>query len=658
MATNQGRYGCGLVLLTKGLISFFFACFTSLLVANLSFAVTNQNEEIKLGDFESAAKKIDKLIDTNTLLAEIELTKYKSVFNELPLKQKITYQHLLSDIFLLQGHFNLAKEATTTGLSLTLELPSPSLLISELLYNRGFANESIGELELATQDYENGLELAKSFHDKVLIATGLINLGAINYITDQYEKSIILLNDAYNIAKQTDDNELKGSVNSELGILYSQLDRSEQSLAYYLKSYQHYKKAKKTLLSLNSLVNIGLNHLTEKRYEQAITAFKTIIEESEGVSLNQILFSAYSGLSWANLRKENPNPEASYQYLLLSKQYMAAIEQYDIELKYYMDESFVLFELERFDEAINSIAIVENILASQAPLSNWKMQILTNILNIKSKISFNLGHFQQAYELQEQRLELTQTLHEKKYSQSIAEVRLAIEAKQEDFQKKVLENKQSLQESSLLEAQNKKEQQKLYLFSIAVVALIFAWLLIKLIQGQRRLNRASSIDMLTGVANRRELIRKGEKLLSRAKNKKSDFSILMIDIDHFKNINDEFGHSIGDKVLKGVVKLGIDLMRKTDVFGRFGGEEFVAFLPNTSIAQAEMIAQRFRLSVEEYSWNLSSVQKGKPNVSISVGIANSIDFLDTEPFDLITLISKADVLLYQAKEQGRNKVCS
>ena len=658
MATNQGRYGCGLVLLTKGLISFFFACFTSLLVANLSFAVTNQNEEIKLGDFESAAKKIDKLIDTNTLLAEIELTKYKSVFNELPLKQKITYQHLLSDIFLLQGHFNLAKEATTTGLSLTLELPSPSLLISELLYNRGFANESIGELELATQDYENGLELAKSFHDKVLIATGLINLGAINYITDQYEKSIILLNDAYNIAKQTDDNELKGSVNSELGILYSQLDRSEQSLAYYLKSYQHYKKAKKTLLSLNSLVNIGLNHLTEKRYEQAITAFKTIIEESEGVSLNQILFSAYSGLSWANLRKENPNPEASYQYLLLSKQYMAAIEQYDIELKYYMDESFVLFELERFDEAINSIAIVEKILASQAPLSNWKMQILTNILNIKSKISFNLGHFQQAYELQEQRLELTQTLHEKKYSQSIAEVRLAIEAKQEDFQKKVLENKQSLQESSLLEAQNKKEQQKLYLFSIAVVALIFAWLLIKLIQGQRRLNRASSIDMLTGVANRRELIRKGEKLLSRAKNKKSDFSILMIDIDHFKNINDEFGHSIGDKVLKGVVKLGIDLMRKTDVFGRFGGEEFVAFLPNTSIAQAEMIAQRFRLSVEEYSWNLSSVQKGKPNVSISVGIANSIDFLDTEPFDLITLISKADVLLYQAKEQGRNKVCS
>ena len=658
MATNQGRYGCGLVLLTKGLISFFFACFTSLLVANLSFAETNQNEEIKLGDFESAAKKIDKLIDTNTLLAEIELTKYKSVFNELPLKQKITYQHLLSDIFLLQGHFNLAKEATTTGLSLTLELPSPSLLISELLYNRGFANESIGELELATQDYENGLELAKSFHDKVLIATGLINLGAINYITDQYEKSIILLNDAYNIAKQTDDNELKGSVNSELGILYSQLDRSEQSLAYYLKSYQHYKKAKKTLLSLNSLVNIGLNHLTEKRYEQAITAFKTIIEESEGVSLNQILFSAYSGLSWANLRKENPNPEASYQYLLLSKQYMAAIEQYDIELKYYMDESFVLFELERFDEAINSIAIVEKILASQAPLSNWKMQILTNILNIKSKISFNLGHFQQAYELQEQRLELTQTLHEKKYSQSIAEVRLAIEAKQEDFQKKVLENKQSLQESSLLEAQNKKEQQKLYLFSIAVVALIFAWLLIKLIQGQRRLNRASSIDMLTGVANRRELIRKGEKLLSRAKNKKSDFSILMIDIDHFKNINDEFGHSIGDKVLKGVVKLGIDLMRKTDVFGRFGGEEFVAFLPNTSIAQAEMIAQRFRLSVEEYSWNLSSVQKGKPNVSISVGIANSIDFLDTEPFDLITLISKADVLLYQAKEQGRNKVCS
>ena len=626
-------------------------------VAKTSFAAI-QNQEEGLAGFDDAALNIEKLIDSNTALAQSELKNYDEHFSELSLKQKITYQHLLTDIYILQGQYHLAKQTATDGLSLTLKLSSPSLLISELLYNRGFAYESIGEMVLATKDYESGLELATSLHDNVLIATGLVNLGAIYYLTDRYEKSLIVLNDAYSIAKQTDDEELKGSVNSELGILYANLDRNEQAMVYYQQSYQHYKNAKKTTLSLNALVNIALNHLFEKEYEQAIAVYKTILDESDGVALNQIMYSTYSGLSWANLKKEDPNPEASYQYLILSKQYMENIEQYDIELQYYIDEAFVLFEIERFDEAIDSIARVENILAAQTPLGHLKMQARISIMNLKSKTYFKQGHFQQAYDLQEQRLSLTRILRDKKQTQSVAEVRLALEAKEADLQKKVLKNKQTLQEISLLEAEKKQEQQNLYLLYIAVVALLFAWVLVKLIQGQRRLHKASSIDMLTGIANRRELMRKGRKLLHQAKVKKTDFSVIMIDIDRFKKVNDEFGHNVGDQVLKKVVELGEEFMRKTDVFGRFGGEEFVAFLPNTSTSQAKMIAERFRISVEKYSWQINHGSEKPFTISISIGVANSVDFSGEESSDLAILINKADSLLYQAKDQGRNKVCT
>ncbi len=635
------------------LILFYF-----IFVVKTSVAAAIQDQEEGIAGFEDAALKIEKLVDSNTPLAQSQLLKYGERFNALSLKQQINYQHLLTDIYILQGQFHLAKQTATDGLSLTLKLSSPSLLISELLYNRGFAYESIGETELATKDYESGLELAKSLHDNVLIATGLVNLGAIYYLTDRYENSLIVLNDAYNIAKQTDDEELKGSVNSELGILYAYLDRRKQAMVYYQQSYQHYKNANKIILSLNSLVNIGMNHLSEKEYEQAIVAYKTIIDESDGFTLNQIMYSTYSGLSWANLKKEDPNPEASYQYLLMSKQYMGRIEQYDIELQYYLDAAFVLFELERFDDAIDSIARVENILAAQMPLGHLKMQYRISIVNLKSKTYFKLGQYQQAYELQEQRLSLTRVLRDKKYTQSVAEVRLTLEAKEADLQKKVLKNKQTLQKISLLEAEKKQEQQKLYLFYIAVVALVFAWLLVKLIQGQRRLHKASSIDLLTGVANRRELMRKGRKLLRQAKVKKTDFSVIMIDIDYFKRVNDQFGHSVGDVVLKKVVELGDEFMRKTDVFGRFGGEEFIAFLPNTSTEQAKMVAERFRVSVDEYSWKMSHESQEPFTISISIGVANSVDFSDEESPDLATLISKADSLLYQAKEQGRNKVCS
>jgi len=617
-----------------------------------------QTSDIGVAGFDDAALKIEKLMDSNAPLAHLELNKYEARFNELSLLQKITYQHLLTDIYILQAQYHLANKNASHGLALTLKLSSPSLLISELLYSRGFSFESTGDIDAATKDYENGLELAKSLHDNVLIATGLINLGAIYYLTDRYENSLTVLNDAYNIAKQTDDEELKGSVNSELGILYAYLERNKQAMVYYQQAYQHYKNANKIILSLNALANIGANHLFDKEYEQALTTYKTIIDESDGVVPDQIMYSTYSGLAWASLKVKDPNPEASYQYLLLSKQYMASTEQYDIELQYYVDEAFVLFELERFDEVIDSITNVENILSKQTSLSQLKMQYRIAIVNLKSKTYFKLGHYQKAYELQELRLSLNKVWRDKEHVQSVAEIRLALEAKEADIHKQVLENNRKLQEVELLDAEKKQKQQKFYLLSIAVVALVFAWLLIKLIQGQRKLHKASSTDMLTGIANRRKLMRNAKKLLQQAKTKKSNMSVIMIDIDNFKKVNDQFGHNVGDKVLRKVVELGEGFMRKTDVFGRFGGEEFIAFLPNTSTAQATMIAERFRASVEEYSWQIDHDSPTPFITTISIGVASSADINMSEKYDLTALINQADSLLYQAKEQGRNKVCS
>lgn len=622
-----------------------------------SFAVIKVEEE-GVVPFEESAITIEKLIDNNIPLARSELEKYAKQVDELTLEQQITYQHLLTDIYILQGKYHSAKQSATDGLSLTLQLSSPSLLISELLYNRGLAYESIGETALAAKDYESGLALAKSLHDNVLISTGLVKLGVIYYLTDHYENALLVLNDAYNIAKQTDDEKLKGAVNFELGVLYTHLNRNKQAMVYYQQSYEHYKRSNQTILSLNALVNIGMNHVSENEYEQAIIAYETIINEPESAGLNKIMYSAYLGLSWANLKKKNSNPEASYQYLLLSKKYIGDIEQYDIELQYCVDEAFILFELKRFNDVIETINKIENILANQMPLGHLKIQTRINIVDLQSKTHFELGAYQKAYELQEHRLVLTRLLRDEKETQSVAEVRLALEAKEADLQTQVLENKQTLQQISLLEAEQKQKRQKLYLFYIAVVALIFAWLLAKLVQGQHRLYQVSSIDMLTGIANRRELMKKGNKSFQQSKSKNTEFSALMIDIDYFKKVNDQFGHNCGDLVLKKVVELGKDLMRKTDVFGRFGGEEFVALLPNTSTSQANIIAERFRMAVDAYVWdNNDSIPKSL-HVTISIGVANSIDFSNTESPDLATLIKKADGLLYQAKDQGRNRVCS
>jgi tetratricopeptide (TPR) repeat protein len=411
-------------------------------------------------NFNNVLIEIKKLKNSNAYLALTKLTLYAPILGELSLKQQVNYYNLLADIYLLQVQYKLAAKAASEGLKLTLGLSSPSLSISELLYSRGFSYESIGNITAATTDYENGLELAKSLHDKELIATGLINLGAIYYLTDRYKSSLMVLNDAYNIAKQTDNDELKGSVNSELGILYSYLGRTAQASVYYQQSYQFYKRANKKNSSLNALVNIGVNHLLKKEYQQAVTVYKTVIKESDGRGQNEIMYNTYSGLSRAYLNQKSPDPETSYQYLLLSKKYMKNIEQYNVELKYYNEEAFVLFELERFDDVLISIDKIEKILNERMSLSFRQTQKQIKIVNLKSKTYFKLGDSHQAYIFQKKRLALIKALREKEQISSIAEVRLALEVKQADVHKKLLENEQTLQEVALLEAENKQQQQK------------------------------------------------------------------------------------------------------------------------------------------------------------------------------------------------------
>lgn len=625
-----------------------------LLFLNKTSSAESQSD---LAEFSDAVIKIEKLLDNNAVLAHQQLKLYENRLVQLSIKQQITYHKLLAEVYLSQAQYHVAKSTASLGLSLTKQLTSPSLLIAELLYSRGFAFESLGDYKLATQDYESGLELAKSFHDKVLIAKGLINLGAIYYLTDRYENSLTVLNDAYNIAKQTRDEELQGSVNSELGILYAYLGRSKQSMSYYQQAYQHYKKANKTTSSLNSLVNIAIRHLGQKEFDQAISVYKTILKESHNGGLSEIMFNTYSGLSRAHLKKEKPNPEASYQYLLIAKQYIDSIEGKNIHLQFARDEAFVLFELERLDEALVSVVKVEKILSAQMPLGRLKMRYKTSIINLKSKIYFKLGQFKDAYQLQNERLLLTKVALSNEHTRSISEVRLALEAKQADVHNKLLENKHSLQAMALKEASAKQQRQRNYLISIAIIALLFAWLLIKLVQGQHRLHRVSSIDMLTGIANRRSLMRQGLQLFNRAKIKQEDLSILMINVDHFKKVNDKFGHGVGDKVLQCIAALGEPLVRKIDVFGRFGGEEFIVFLPKTSLTQALILAERFRTSIEDTSWQADLFCDKKLNITISVGVACTTELEKRDKSDLQALMNVAETFLYQAKSKGRNRVC-
>ncbi len=159
------------------------------------------------------------------------------------------------------------------------------------------------------------------------------------------------------------------------------------------------------------------------------------------------------------------------------------------------------------------------------------------------------------------------------------------------------------------------------------------------------------LDGLTGIYNRKHFFELAEREFQRAKLHQYSLSIIMIDIDRFKNINDQYGHLLGDKVLKLIVKKLKETIRKTDILGRYGGEEFVIALPQTNKEKAYKIAEKLRHTIE--TSKLITKKHGILSLTISLGVAS----ISEETKEIGEIVGEADKALYEAKEQGRNLVC-
>ena len=163
----------------------------------------------------------------------------------------------------------------------------------------------------------------------------------------------------------------------------------------------------------------------------------------------------------------------------------------------------------------------------------------------------------------------------------------------------------------------------------------------------------AALDPLTGVANRRSLIAALDRDVARAQRMREPMALMMVDIDHFKDVNDRYGHPAGDRVLCSVVNVLRQRVRAQDLVGRYGGEEFMVLLPDTGLEGAEQLARELCRAVEAAHCPADGVPAPGIAVTVSIGVFGG----RLEPGDSWDmLIAAADRALYQAKENGRNRV--
>ncbi|MGO4732282.1 sensor domain-containing diguanylate cyclase [Paenibacillus sp. 2KB_22] len=220
--------------------------------------------------------------------------------------------------------------------------------------------------------------------------------------------------------------------------------------------------------------------------------------------------------------------------------------------------------------------------------------------------------------------------------ESVVDCVVVVMRKRIEHEKDILHTKTKLQELYQATQEANKELERLHEeYKIKEQALI---------KVNDQLETLASTDLLTGLKNRRFFQEKMLESLALFREKQRYFSLLVVDIDHFKSINDTYGHPIGDLVLGNLAGLLQSLSRSTDVVARYGGEEFVIILPDCEEEQGMGIAERYRSQVASADW-------GEYNITVSIGAATVVEE-DTEQ----SLFQKADNALYASKTGGRNRV--
>ena len=193
------------------------------------------------------------------------------------------------------------------------------------------------------------------------------------------------------------------------------------------------------------------------------------------------------------------------------------------------------------------------------------------------------------------------------------------------------------------------ETGRLYIFILGLSLLAIAWLVLWLRRSQMRFMKLARRDGLTGICNREHFVEQADRVLAYGARSDRGLCVILFDLDHFKGVNDTYGHAVGDEVLKRAVDVCHRALHACDVFGRLGGEEFAILLPDCSPAQARARAEQLRLSI-----SATAATQARPELAVtaSFGVSSTLQC----GFELHRLLVVADAALYRAKRAGRNCV--
>jgi len=466
-------------------------------------------------------------------------------------------------------------------------------------------------------------------------------------LTEVYELSLTELQQAYVEAFALKDDFSIAKINEVYGAIYGYMDDYEKSIEYYQKALTSYQQLEYPSHEVEAIYGLAATYRYWKKYDLAIEYYQKFLKTAEfnPNNINGKFYGAY-GIAMSEAER------GDCTQALISINYAINIEgQDDYKAELYKRKAQCLIGENKLVEAKKSIEKADEIFTTMPELISTSWQI--EVIKIRSELAYAEGNNEKAYQLLKEFNKSEIEMLKKSSSDRLLRVRGALELDRQNVEISLLQQRAKVQELQFAQ-QKQKNVMQTYIISIVVI-LVFFILLFTYFQWRhnKKLILLSVRDPLSDSFNRRYVFNVLNKLVSTNNADKNTVSIMVIDIDDFKQVNDLYGHPFGDIVIREIAKIGNEIMRTEDVIGRVGGEEFLCVLPRSDAVQGLHIAQRFVNKVNscEFLTGDKHDQNQRVKVTVSIGVATTSELVKTSS----DLYIQADKALYHAKHSGKNR---
>lgn len=544
----------------------------------------------------------------------------------------------------------LALKNTNQALSNIPPTASPHF-ITDLTLCRSWFLQLSGDMDGAMEGYNLSVKRAYEHEDLKLIADSRSIRGALYSYIGDFSAALDDLVTAQDLYESLN---LSGWANINLADVATSFRRygdPQSAIRYYTKLKALYLKNnnQEQAMYVNSDIGLALDELGE--HQQAVDNFLISYQYFKEHQQEKVAATMATNIAYSLIKLNRLN-EAE-KYLIEADTVINEKDLTDYSfMKLFMAD--IKFQQARYKEALTELEQGEKAFRT---LQNNRG--LTQLLQLKSNIYVAMNDLSAAYGALQEFVTLTKKVDGNSLSHHTTELKVKFDTSRIESENQRLIENQNLKEQELALLEKNKSLQHIILLLAGFILTIVSIFAYKQVHRNRQLQVIALTDYLTKLPNRRHIYAQAAKYFQQALKHQSPFSVIIFDADHFKKINDNFGHELGDRALMTIANAGRALSGNKDLVGRIGGEEFLILLPNTDATGALALAHQLQNHISRLSaQNLPAELK----LTVSAGVATLEPQNNTEDAyqdkDFATLLKRADNALYEAKNAGRNCVKS